>query len=101
MFRIEQDIEDRKAFATRKDHDSPYWSLSIGTRRGGSLESTSTRQIAEAVRAKRFPICLDMTEVTLVAVDIVRFLETCEARGVELVNCSPYIREWLNKKREM
>jgi len=41
---------------------------------------------------------LDLTELTLVDVDIVRFLGTCEARGVELVNCSPYIREWMNEE---
>ena len=47
MFRIEHEIEDRKALATRKDHDSPDWSLSSGTHRG----------IAEADRAKSLPIC--------------------------------------------
>ena len=41
---------------------------------------------------------LDLSELTLVDVDIVRFLGTCEASGVELVNCSPYIREWINQE---
>ncbi len=50
MFRIEQDIEDRKAFAARKDHDSSDRSLSTGTR----------RRTAEAARAKRCPICLGL-----------------------------------------
>jgi hypothetical protein len=44
---------------------------------------------------------LDLTELTLVDVDIVRFLGTCEASGVELVNCSPYIREWMNQERNV
>ena len=44
---------------------------------------------------------LDLTELTLVDVDVVRFLGTCEASGVELVNCSPYIREWMNQERNM
>lgn len=46
MFESSSNIEDRKAFATRKDHDSSDWSLSTGAHRG----------TAEAARAKRFPI---------------------------------------------
>ena len=37
---------------------------------------------------------LDLSEVTLVDVDVVRFLGDQERRGVELVKCSRYIREW-------
>ena len=43
---------------------------------------------------------LDLTELTVVDVDIVRFLGTCEASGVKLANCSPYIREWMNQERK-
>lgn len=41
---------------------------------------------------------LDLTEVTLVDVDVVRFLGICEAGGVEIVNRSPYIREWMKQE---
>ncbi len=41
---------------------------------------------------------LDLTELTLVDLDIVRFLGTCEASGVKLVNCSRYIREWMDQE---
>ena len=43
---------------------------------------------------------LDLTEVTLVDVDVVRFLGTCEAGGIEIVNCSPYIREWMKQEQK-
>jgi hypothetical protein len=43
---------------------------------------------------------LDLEEVTLVDVEIVRFLGTCEARGATLLNCSPYIRDWIGKERD-
>jgi hypothetical protein len=36
--------------------------------------------------------------VTLVDVDVVRFLNRCETQGVRLVNCSPYILEWMNRE---
>ena len=50
MFRIEPNLEDRKAFPAWKDHDSSDWSLSTGTRRG----------IAEAAPAKRWPLCFGL-----------------------------------------
>src|SRR5690242_16369356 len=42
---------------------------------------------------------LDLSEVTLVDVDVVRFLGDQERRGVELVKCSPYIREWIQREK--
>jgi hypothetical protein len=41
---------------------------------------------------------LDLNEVTLVDVDVVRFLGGQERRGVELGKCSPYIREWIQRE---
>jgi hypothetical protein len=43
---------------------------------------------------------LDMQHVTLVDVEGVRFLSDCEARGIELAHCSPYIREWIARERQ-
>jgi predicted metal-binding protein len=40
-------------------------------------------------------ITLDLQEVRLVDREAVRFLAACEARGVKLRNCPPYIREWI------
>jgi anti-anti-sigma regulatory factor len=45
-------------------------------------------------------LTLDLEEVTLVDVEIVRFLGTCEERGATLLNCSPYIRDWIGKERD-
>ena len=38
-------------------------------------------------------------EVTLVDVAVVRFLIACEAEGIELRHCAPYIREWMSMER--
>ena len=38
---------------------------------------------------------LDLEELTLVDVEVVGFLRACEAEGVEILHCSPYIREWM------
>jgi len=42
---------------------------------------------------------LDMREVTLVDLGVVRFLISCEDAGVELVECPPYVREWMLRER--
>ncbi len=48
------------------------------------------------------PRCvLDLTELTLADVDVVRFLGGCEASGVEVVNCCTWIREWMNQERKV
>jgi len=42
---------------------------------------------------------LDLDEVTLVDVEVVRFLGTCEKEGTELLHCPPYIREWISREQ--
>ena len=42
---------------------------------------------------------LDLSEVTLVDLDVVRFLGDQERRGVELGKCSPYISEWIQREQ--
>ena len=42
---------------------------------------------------------LDLAQVTLVDIEVVRFLIGCENEGVELVQCPPYVREWIVRER--
>jgi hypothetical protein len=42
---------------------------------------------------------LDLDQVTLVDVEVVRFLGTCEQEGTELLHCPPYIREWISREQ--
>ena len=42
---------------------------------------------------------LDLSEVTLVDVDVIRFLGNQERRGVQLSNCSRYVREWIQREQ--
>jgi anti-anti-sigma regulatory factor len=46
-------------------------------------------------------IVLDLKDVTLVNEDAVIFLERCESNGMALVNCSPYIGEWIKRQRQL
>ena len=42
---------------------------------------------------------LDLSEITLVDVGVVRFLISCEDEGVEMIQCPPYVREWIVRER--
>ena len=42
---------------------------------------------------------LDLSEVTLVDLEVVRFLIGCEDEGIELIQCPPYVREWILRER--
>jgi hypothetical protein len=44
-------------------------------------------------------VILDLEEVTVVDVDVVRFLGTCEREGTELLHCPRYIREWISREQ--
>jgi hypothetical protein len=43
-------------------------------------------------------VCLK--EVTLVDVDVVRFLVACEDAAISIENCPAYIREWMSRERQ-
>jgi anti-anti-sigma regulatory factor len=45
-------------------------------------------------------VVLDLDGVTLVDVEVVRFLGACEAEGIELLHCSRYIREWILREQD-
>ena len=68
-------------------------------RLSGRIRSTDIENIREEMKGKAERIVLDLEEVTLVDLDVVRFLGVSEAEGVELVNCSPYIRDWIFRER--
>jgi anti-anti-sigma regulatory factor len=40
-------------------------------------------------------IVVDLKDLTLVDQDVVSFLRQCEADGIQLKNCPPYIRKWI------
>ena len=42
---------------------------------------------------------LDLQELDLVDVEGFRFLNACEAEGISVLRCSPYIREWMLRER--
>jgi hypothetical protein len=45
-------------------------------------------------------IILDLKEVSVVDREVMRFFISCEADGVKLENCTPYIREWMEREKD-
>jgi anti-anti-sigma regulatory factor len=68
-------------------------------RLSGRIRSANVEEIREQMKGHAETTVLDLEEVTLVDVDVVRFLGEREAEGIELVNCSPYIRDWIFRER--
>jgi hypothetical protein len=66
----------------------------------GRMRAEHLEQLEKQIRESGPAITLDLEEVTLVDVESVQFLGACEARGATLLNCSPYIRDWIGKERD-
>lgn len=81
--RIEKNLDDRH----------------VALRLIGRVRAEHLEELSSLIGTGAVPIVLDLDGVTLVDVDVVRFLGACEARGVEIRHGSPYIREWISRER--
>lgn len=43
---------------------------------------------------------LDLKEVTVVDVDVVRFLIRCKEKGMKIAHCPRYVRKWMVRERK-
>jgi len=62
------------------------------------MQSEHLDELKRQLERPRF--VLDLAELTLIDVDVVRFLNSCQREGIEFVNCSPYIREWMRREEQ-
>ena len=63
----------------------------------GHIQEEHISMIEDLIAKETDPLVFDLQEVTLVGLEVVRFLATCDVRGIELRNCPGFIREWLSK----
>ncbi len=61
----------------------------------GRIESQHVDELRRLLETEHRRISLDLEEVELVDSDAVRFLSSCDARGIELRNCPPYVHQWI------
>jgi anti-anti-sigma regulatory factor len=57
----------------------------------GRLRSDDCNALRRTLESARHSIVLDLSEVTLVDSDAIRFLSACENKGIELRHCALYI----------
>ena len=65
----------------------------------GRMRAEHLSELEKQISESESKIVLDLEELNLVDVEAVRFLGMCETQGVTLLNCSPYIRNWIGKER--
>ena len=65
----------------------------------GRLRAEHVSEVERQIDETGTRVTLDLEEVTLVDVQVVRFLGACEIRGIRIQNCSPYIADWIAKER--
>jgi hypothetical protein len=65
----------------------------------GRLQSKHLDELKMQLESAQSRITLDLNGVTLMDVETVRFLNVCEKDGVELLNCWPYIQEWMIREQ--
>jgi len=68
-------------------------------RLSGELRCEQLSDVRTEIERDGRQVTLDLDEVDLVDIHAVRFLNACEAQNVKIVNCAPYIREWMFQER--
>ena len=79
----------------KKGSDGAVTTLEVS----GRIQSDRIACIRSAMNDGCARKVLDLSEVTLVDLAVVRFLIRCEDEGIELVRCPPYVREWILRER--
>jgi hypothetical protein len=78
-----------------RDHDEGVARLRLG----GRIQSEFLVCVRSAMNDGCAGKILDLSEVTLVDLGVIRFLINCEDEGIELVQGPPYVREWMHRER--
>lgn len=67
----------------------------------GRIDSEHVAELESLIRAEGNDrrIVIDLKDVTLAGEEGIIFLAQCETGGITLVNCRPYIREWITRQK--
>jgi anti-anti-sigma regulatory factor len=68
-------------------------------RLSGELRHPSLDDVRAEISRIATRVILDLEEVDLVDIHGVRWLNACQAQGVQLEKCAPYIREWMSQEK--
>jgi hypothetical protein len=67
----------------------------------GRMQTEDIPQLEQLLAAEppEQKLSFDLSDVTLVNQDVVTFFAGCEAAGIKLDNCRPYIRNWIDQEK--
>ena len=74
--------------------------ITVVLRVSGRIDAEHLSELRSCLSRHGPQVVLDLDEVRLVDVATVRFLVRCEADGMQLRNCSRYIRKWMDQLQE-
>ena len=64
-------------------------------RLSGEFRIAQLDQVKTEIECCEAPVVLDLEELVLIDLEGVRFLNTCEAKGISVLQCPRYIKEWM------
>ena len=67
----------------------------------GDFRQEDLSELKRQLKGLAPPMILDLKEVTVVDVDVVRFFAVCQVKGVKFIDCPRYIREWISRERKV
>jgi len=65
----------------------------------GRIQTEHLSELRAQLDAVGPNVLLDLGEVSLVNLEVVRFLGISESQGIQLLNCPAYIRKWIDRER--
>jgi anti-anti-sigma regulatory factor len=65
----------------------------------GRIQTEHLSELRAQLDAIGGTVVLDLGQVSLVNLDVVQFLSTCELEGIQLLNCPTYIRKWIDREK--
>jgi anti-anti-sigma regulatory factor len=73
--------------------------ITVVLRVSGRIDAEHVSELRACLSRHGPNVVLDLDEVQLVDVTVVRFLARCQAEGMELRNRSRYIQAWMDRER--
>src|SRR3954471_23992446 len=66
----------------------------------GRIDAEQLPDLRRLVQSERASdVVLELSEVSLVDVEVVRFFLHCEMQGIRLARCPAYVREWMVREK--
>lgn len=66
----------------------------------GRLGVEHLKEVSKQIKPVEVPVTLDLSELSLVSLEGVRFLNACEDKRITVANALPYISAWMLRERE-